>query len=117
MKSLEQTVELQTSMKKNAGRPKCSTNIRKHHLKEVALEAKKEIAKLYFEEKEKYKRQGKRLVNKWFDEKIVEVSTKRCIATDVTISPYTIRNRKPGQLVLQGGGPESLMASVEQHTL
>ena len=82
-------------MKKNAGRPKCSTNIRKHHLKEVVLAAKNEIAKSYLEEKDKYNRQGKSLPKKWLDEKIVEVSMKRHIPADVTISPYTIRNRKP----------------------
>ena len=42
---------------------------------------------------------------------------KRHIPADVTISPYTIRDRKHGQLVLQGGGPESLMASVEPHLI
>ena len=86
-------------------------------MKEVVLAAKNEIAKSYLEEKDKYNRQGKRLPKKWLDGKIVEVSIKRHIPADITISPYTIRNRKPGQLVLQGGGPESLMASVEQHTL
>ena len=80
---------------KNGGRPKGSTNIRKHHLKEVVLAAKNEIAKSYLEEKDKYNRQGKRLPKKWLDEKIVEVSMKRYIPADVTISPYTIRNRKP----------------------
>ena len=33
------------------------------------------------------------------------------------ISKFTIRNRKEGQIVLQGGGPESLMASVEPHLI
>ena len=61
VKSLEQTVKLQTSTKKNEGRPKISTDIRKHHLKEVVLAAKNEIVKLYLEEKDKYNKQGKRL--------------------------------------------------------
>ena len=47
---------------KNGGRPKGSTNIRKHHLKEVVLAAKNEIAKLFLGEKDKYNRQGKRLL-------------------------------------------------------
>ena len=102
---------------KNAvmGRPKGSTNVKKRHLREVLLAAKNEIATLYLHEKKKSKREGKKLPNGWLNNKIAEISAMRGIPSNMPISKFTIRNRKEGQIVLQGGGPESLMAPVEPH--
>jgi len=100
---------------RQVGRPKGSTNMRKHHLKEVVLAAKNEIATIYLNEKEKRKKEGLTLPNGWLNNKIAEISVKRGIPMDISISAATIRSRKKDKIVLQGGGPESLMASVEPH--
>ena len=62
VKSLEHNVEPEVTIKKITGRPKGSTNIWKHQLKEVVLAAKNEIAKFYLKEKDKYKKKGKSAV-------------------------------------------------------
>ena len=95
------------------GRPKGSTNIKKRHLKEVLLAAKNEIALSYLHEKKIYKSEGKKLPNGWLNNKIAEISATRGVPSNIPISKYTIRNRREGQIVLQGGGPGSLMAQVE----
>lgn len=97
---------------RQVGRPKGSTNMRKHHLKEVILAAKNEIATIYLNEKEERKKEGLTLPNGWLNSKIAEISLKRGIPTDISISAATIRSREKGKMVLQGGGPETLMASV-----
>ena len=94
------------------GRPKGSTNVMKHHLKEMLLASKNEIASVYLKEKEEYKTKGERLPKFWLKNKIAEVRAKRGIPTNVSISLSTIRSRK-GKNVLQSSGPETLMASVE----
>ena len=47
------------------GRPKGSTNMKKHHLKEVVLAAKNEIATNYLKEKGGKKKETKIEVTKW----------------------------------------------------
>ena len=95
------------------GRPKGSNNLSKHHLKEVVFAAKNEIAAIYLEEKEKYEKEGKKLPNNWLNNKIAEISAIRGISS-ASINVATIRSCKGGN-ILQGGGAETLMASVEPH--
>ena len=99
------------------GRPVGSTHLKKHHLREVLFAAKNEIATIYLNEKEKYKEKGLKLPNGWLNNKIAEISAKRGVPTDISISASTIRKRTKGKMVVQGGGPESLMASVEPHLI
>ena len=108
-----ESLVLDTVAKVPGGRPKGSNNLSKHHIKEVVFAAKNEIAAIYLEEKEKYKKEGKKLPNNWLNNKIAEVSAIRGIPS-VSINVATIRSRKGGN-VLQGGGAETLMASVEPH--
>ena len=53
---ISDNVEPEVIIKRSTGRPKGSTNIRKHHLKEVVLAAKNEITKFYLEENDEYKK-------------------------------------------------------------
>ena len=105
------------SSTKHGGRPKGSTNVKKHHLKEVLLAAKNKIATIYLCEKEKMNKEGLKLPDGWLNNIIAEISAKRGIPMDISISPSTIWKRKKGKMVLQGGGPISLMASVEPHLI
>ena len=57
----EQAPSIKPPSIKTAGRPKGSTKLKKHHLKEVVLAAKNEIATIYLIEKEKYKKKGTKL--------------------------------------------------------
>ena len=101
----------------SGGRPRGSTNLKKHHLREVLFAAKNEIATIYLNEKEKFKEKGLKLPNGWLNNKIAEISAKRGVPKDISISASTIRKRTKGKMVIQGGGPESLMASVEPHLI
>ena len=112
----EQAPSIKASSR-TAGRPKGSTKLKKHHLKEVVLAAKNEIATIYLIEKEKYKQKGMKLPNGWLNSKIAEITNKRGVPNDISISPSTIRKRKQGQMVTQGGGPRSLMAPIEPYLI
>ena len=72
------------------GRPKGSTNLQKHHLREVILATKNKIATIYLKEKEKTKKQGLKLANGWLNNQIVEISLKRGVPNDISISASTI---------------------------
>ncbi len=98
------------------GRPKGTTTVKKSHLREVLFAAKNEIATLYLEEKKKYKNKGEKLPNNWLQNQIRTVCAKRGIPSSISISEATIRSRK-GKNILQGGGPETLMALVEPHLI
>ena len=101
----------------SGGRPVGTTNLKKHHLREVLFATKNEIATIYLNEKEKLNEKGLKLPNGWLSNKIAEISAKRGVPTDISISASTIRKRTKNKMVLQGGGPESLMASVEPHLI
>ena len=49
--------------------------------------------------------------------KIAEISAKRVLPTDISISASTIWKQTKGEMVVQDGGPESLMASVKPHSI
>ena len=110
----EPTSSITITSKVPGGRPKGTTNLQKHHLKEVLFATKNEIASLYLKEKEKYQKNGKKIPDYWLQNKVAEVSAKRGLPKSESISLATIRSRK-GKNVMQGGGPETLMASVEPH--
>lgn len=110
----EPTSSITITSKVPGGRPKGTTNLQKHHLKEVLFATKNEIASLYLKEKEKYQKNGKKIPDYWLQNKVAEVSAKRGLPKSESISLATIRSRK-GKNVMQGGGPETLMASVGPH--
>ena len=119
-----QTLEVfkaESSRKKSStcsgGRPKGTTNLKKHHLREVLFAAKNEIATIYLNEKEKLNKKGLKLPNCWLKNKIAEISAKRGVPTDISISASTIWKRTKNKMVGQGCGPERLMASVEPHLI
>ena len=58
-----------------------------------------------------------KLPNGWLNNKIAEISSKRGIPKDISILAHTIRCQKKGKMVLQDGGPETFMASVEPHLI
>ena len=64
--------------------------------------------------REKRNAEYKRLPNGWLNYKIAQISTLRGVQTNIYISPSTIRNHKEGQMVLQGGGPESMSMKIQR---
>lgn len=109
-------VEVSTKTQINAvmGCPKVPTNIKKKHLKEVCLLQKLQRHIIYLHKK-KCKREGRKLPNGWINKKIAEISAMRGFTSNVSISQLAIRNQNEGQIVLQGGGHESLTVPVEPH--
>ena len=75
----------------SGGRPVGTTNLKKHHLREVLFATKNEIATIYLNEKEKLNKKGLKLPNGWLSNKIAEISAKRGVPTNISISASTIR--------------------------
>ena len=97
------------------GRPKGVTNLKKQHEREVVIAAKNEITQSYLEMKKKCSEQGEKIPDGWLKKEVKSVCSKRGIPEYVEkISLSTIRSRTKA-IILQGGGSETLMASVEPH--
>ena len=103
-----------TASKATGGRPKGSNIMTKHHLKEVLIATKNEVAVIYLEEKEKYKKEGGKLPNHLLNNKIAKVSSKRGMPNTMSINAATVKNYK-GANVLQVDEAKMSMVSVEPH--
>ena len=100
--------------KSKGGRPKGTTHLLKHHLKESALAAKNEITCMYHEKKKECIQKGEKIPAGWLKETIESVKIMRGLPPSVRIPMSTIRNRTK-QIIMQESGSETLMASIEPH--